>query len=826
MVILFLSERADIMTKIVDDVFNNITVDVEKVQTKPTMYISYVGSRATMHLTREIINNSIDEIENPHSISDGLIKVFYVESENMIYVEDTGRGIPFDELENACTILHSGTKMDRKYGNTAGENGVGLTATNALSEIFEITSFRDGHMKYIQFKEGIKSVERTAKCSSNKHGLLVAFKPSRLYLGANCQLPEDELVDWLTKLSFNMPERVKIKLTFSKSGKDATSEKIFQNTKGIGGFLAKLEPSSNLLKTPIVLIKNTTIMEKDIPTKGENGEITLIDMERDIDLKVAINFNPDSQDTVKYSFCNNIENIEHGEHMNGAIAAILSFFKRKVKEADKKDDIEVTNNDILFGLSVVINMGTNYSTGLFTSQTKHKMDNRIFYEPVRKTILSALDEYFKLPENKRILTRVVQHIKTNIKVRLAATKARKAVKTNRTSFMESTNIANYNAPNFLDVPGAKLELYIVEGDSAAGTARAGRFDPNIQGTYGLTGKPSNGYGESPSFVEKKAEDLKRLFVDILGCGYGPNFNIDNLVYDKIILMPDADVDGHHIMGLLVADIYQFARPLIEQGKVYRAITPLYRMRERVNAKRVTRNDYLYTKDEFFDAYEKQASEVIKLKFNQDDDDFISRANMKRFLQTNRDYFQWLDTMSHHYTLNPNIIEFMAYHSEDFRERIHECSPELTYDKDNDSIQGIYNGSFYNIILDNIFVEKLKYLTDVIDVGNDGILYYHTYKMNKSRAVTYQGYLSIGQIMKLCQDQEPDLSARYKGQGELGVNEMNELVMNPNNRLLLQMTINDVETTTGIMDDLFLDERRGVRKQMIQDAIITVDDIDN
>ena len=142
-----------------------------------------IGDRAFLHLTKEIINNVIDENENENSIADGTCDIFYDQSENMVYVSDTGRGINFSELYNACTILHSGTKMRREHGKTAGENGVGLTATNALSEIFEITSYRDGKMKMLQFKNGKLTLDREDKIKGDRHGLLVAFKPSKLYLG-------------------------------------------------------------------------------------------------------------------------------------------------------------------------------------------------------------------------------------------------------------------------------------------------------------------------------------------------------------------------------------------------------------------------------------------------------------------------------------------------------------------------------------------------------------------------------------------------------------------------------------------------------------------
>lgn len=708
---------------------------------------------------------------------------------------------------------------------------VGLTATNALSEQFEITSYRDGKMRLLQFVEGKKSADRIAsqRKGTDKHGLIVGFKPSTIYLGADCTLPENELDDWLTKLSFMMNPGIKIKYIRTGEDEETPITKTYKNTKGIGGFLENFQPSANLLKNPIVLSSNTTILEENIPTHDENGQIVLINKTRSIDLEVAINYNQSGDEMERYSFVNNIETIEHGEHVNAVINAFITFMRKKVKDASKKSDFEVTNADILAGAAIVLYMNTDYSTGLFTGQTKHKMDNKIFYDPIRKMVNSTLTEYFDEPENKKVLTKVTGFIIENVKARLAATKARTKVKRNHMSFTDTTLIVGYTAPNNIDVPDAYRELYIVEGNSAGGSARAGRYDPDIQGTLGLTGKPSNAYGETYQAMEKSASlapDVKELFDNILGCGYGDHFSMDGLRYSKIILMPDADVDGDHIAGLLGSNIYKHARPLIEKGKVFRVLTPLYRLRGGTKKNGVDTDTYLFSKDEYYDVYEKRASENIRLKFELDDKDFISKSNMKRFLETNREYFKWLDTMAGQYTLHRDIIEYIASHP-DFKETISEFSNELKYDKKNDSIFGIYDGNFYNIILDKIFLENVKVLTDAINIGNNGIYKYHVFKKYKSKSEPeYLGYMTIGQVMAICQEYEVPIESRYKGLGELNKDEMHALAMNPNNRVLVKLTIADVETTTDIMDSLFLKERRGDRKQMLIDMDVSVDDIDS
>lgn len=818
------------MSTIIDDKYDTIENDIEKIQTKPTMYISHVGSKAFLHLIKEMVNNVLDEYDNENNISNKEFTLLYDKLENMIYVEDNGRGIPFEELMNACTILHSGTKMRREHGKTAGENGVGLTATNALSEVFEITSYRNGQMRMLQFREGKNTLDTTTSIKNkDKHGLLVGFKPSTLFLG-KCQLNPEELDLWLRKLMYIKDDKdIKVKFIIRENGKDVEDTRVYQNTKGIGGFLQELEPESNLLKTPVILTSKSQIMESNIPVRSEDGSINLIDIERDINLTVVINYKEDSQDTIKYSFCNDIENIEHGEHTNAVVNAIVTFLRKKAKEEIKKDDIDVINNDVLYGLTVLTVLNTDYSTGLFTSQTKHKMDNHDFYEPIRKMTMEALENFFKFPENKKILNAIIGVIRTNINARLAATKARKSSKKQK-SFLESSVIAGYYPPNMIDASEKEnphgCELYIVEGDSAGSNARIGRYNPDIQGVLGLGGKPSNGWKiPENSNVEKIAPDIAMFFNDVLGCGMGKNFHIEDCRYKRIIISTDADIDGDHICGITVANIYKYARPLIEAGMVYRVITPLYMLRPKKESKKIDRSLYLYSKDEFFTAYEKRASEVYKIKIDLNDN-FVSNAAMRRFLKTNRDYYQAIDVACKQNTTHPDIIEYLAYHINDYRTNISKDFDELSYSAKDNSIKGIYDKSFQAFIIDDTLEKTLHYLHEVIMIGNEGHYQYHLYKKTSNPEPAYLGYQTIYNIMNYCQEQEPEIESRFKGQGELNANEFNTLAMNPYNRNLLRITVYDVESALETILNLFDDSRTTARKQLVANADISIEDIDN
>lgn len=818
---------------IVDDEYTVITVDIEKIQQKPTMYISYSGPAGTKHIHYEITNNIIDEHQNPNSISDGKASIYHDASENMSYFQDHGRGIPFDQLENMCTILQAGAKMDRAYGTTAGENGVGLTATNALSEVFEITSTRNGKSKFLQFQEGKKIIDREISIEdTDKHGLLVAFKPSKYFMGNDCALPIDEYMEWLQKSSFFFPEDLEIEFVCDNlPGKQASIHKTYKNMGGVSGYVKLLMPEANLLAQPIILSANMPIVEHDVPVRNEDGTIELTSIDRTISIDVAFNFNPKSQDPRFDAYCNNIENIQGGEHLNAVKSAISSFFMKAMNDSKRKNDkLEYTTNDVLAGIYCVLNMSTDMSTK-FESQTKHKLGNKLFYAPVRKLCIDALKQLFKLPEMKRTMTTILDYVKFNAKLRSDNEKQRKTVKTNGTTFLEAKHslncISSYvPANNIGKKDGRKKELFIVEGDSAGGNVRAARADSDIQGILALIGKCPCGYRHTASNIGGMLEEF---FDKILGCGFGRHFNIDNLLYDRICIDSDADVDGDHICGLLLGAIVKHAPELIIQGHVYRCIMPLYKLVDKRKSKtkeNIDKSLFLYHKSELFKIFERSVSKVIRLKFDLDGD-FISSANMMRFLYTNRDYYTLLSKLSKHYSLHKDIVEYIAMNPDTFKETIHELGDELNYYPEDDCISGAYQKESYNLIPDKIFMSKLKYLIDVIRIGNEGITHYHMYELKGTpKEFVYQGYKTIGQILEICQKFAPDVSNRYKGLGELNPVEMAEIAMNPNNRMLIQFTIEDMEFVRKTFDVLFLDSHRPTRKQMVQEANISEDDIDN
>ena len=816
------------------DKINVTTNDIQRVQTKPTVYIPYTEEDGGLHLCKEIINNIIDENENENSPCTGGI-LHYDQSEDTFYAEDNGRGIPFDDLLSACTILHSGSKELRDQGGdaSAGENGMGITVVNALSEIFEITSYIGGQARVIKFRDGeLVSDKIVPIANKDKHGLAVKFKPSKTFLGKKAKIPVTRLEDWLLKTSFVMPSGITFKYSSTRTGKEVSNSIVFKNKNGIAGFLPKCSPTCDLLKTPLVFSNHISITENDVPVRIQDPDdptktkVELKSFERYIELNVAMNYDSNSNDTVQFAFTNCIWNIRGGKHMDAALSAFVSFMRKKVKSSfnKKESKLTVSESDILSGLNIVVSINTTLSTK-FVGQGKEILGNEAFFKPVKDMMDEALVEYFRNSDTKKTLNRLIDFIKMNIKARMESTKVKTKVKQS-TSFVDDREIPGYVAPGNIREKGAYREIYIVEGDSAGGNARSGRYDNNIQGLFKLRGKPTNVYDSS--YLEIKAKQLyaieyKNMF-KAFGTGMGPDFVLEDLLFDKIIIGSDADIDGEHIDALLASGFLKYATPLVEDGRLYRGVTPLYRRAKVSKNSRSIKDRFILDKNEFFEIFEKTVSDKIRLKIT-DDGDFITKEQMRKFLSTNRDYYQLLDMLRNQYLINPDILEYIAYNP-NFREEIGELDCELVYDKETDAITGAYNGEFTNLILENVLMKEIKYLTDVIYKGNNGQLKFYMYENYKHRDTVFKGYLTIGQIMANVQGLEPPIDTRFKGWGELEPDELCDVAMDPNQRVLIRLTVDDLMEAIDTFDDLFMQKRVAARKQMIENAEISIDDIDN
>lgn len=714
-----------------------------------------------------------------------------------------------------------------------------------MSEQFEITSTRNGQSRFLRFKEGVKVEDRTTNVDPKLHGLTVGFKGSKLFLGEDAHFPIERFADWLNHIIYTFDKSIQI--TFHATDEDGNEiyNKVFQNVdNNIGGFIpAVVGDIGYILQKSVLLSNETSIVEYDVPVKITNGDGTIsfetVNKDRTISVEFAFNYSPKVIDTKVFGFTNMIEQIDGGVHVN-ALKSILSTFlhEKTIESMKKSESLVVTTDDALTGLVAVVNLNTTMSTG-FESQTKHKLGNKKFINPLKKLYQESIEKYFDTPEGKKDLKKIIEYIKLNAKIRTDAANKRKKVKTTQPTLMDSKLIGNYTAANLINTPKDQLkillELYLAEGDSAGGQLRKARFNPDYQGILNFTGKPDNYYNKvktTKSTVLPPGNVYAILLDKILGCGYGGHFNIDNLIYDKIIFGFDADVDGNHMAGLTLSSIWSVAPELITQGHCYRVVTPLYKVAEsqaaanKMSKTDINPKDYLWNKTELFERFEQNAIQYTRIKFDTKDD-FISNSNMKSFLYTNRDYYQLLDQIATFETVPMQIIEFIAANPKTFGKDIKQLDPELNY-KDG-IISGCYNGEFTALTLSDNLLEKIKYLTHTIQVGNDGIYRYEFYdRKGANSEFNYVGNLTIGEIMHLCQKYSPYIVNRYKGLGEMSKYEMHKFAMNPNYRRLVRYTVSDVERFESILDDLFLKNTRGrqIRKELVQTSNLSLDDIDN
>jgi DNA gyrase/topoisomerase IV subunit B len=285
-------------------------------------------------------------------------------------------------------------------------------------------------------------------------------------------------------------------------------------------------------------------------------------------------------------------------------------------------------------------------------------------------------------------------------------------------------------------------------------------------------------------------------------------------------------------GLTLSSLWALAPNLITEGHCYRVVTPLYKVTEsqatanKMSKTDINPNDYLWNKTELFERFEQNVTKYSRIKFNKDDD-FISIANMNRFLYTNRDYYRVLDSLAEYETVPIELIEFIASHPKTFGKDIKKLDPELEYN--DGTISGCYKGEFTALTLSNNLLDQIKYLTHVIEVGNNGIYEYEFYDRKGPKSeFHYVDRLTIGEIMALCQKYSPYIVARYKGLGEMSKYEMHKFAMDPRYRRLVRYTVSDVERFESTLDDLFLknEKARHARKVLVQTSNLSLDDIDN
>lgn len=525
---------------------------LDAVRKRPGMYIATTSEKGLHHLVWEIVDNAIDEALAGYA---DVITVT-IEKGNIVCVEDNGRGMPTDihekthisAVETIFTVLHAGGKFGGgAYKVSGGLHGVGASVVNALSEFLEVFVYRDGKVHYIKFSNGGKPVGPLSvidQCDMNKRGSKIRFKPDPLIFTETVEFNYDILRDRLRQMAF-LNKGIKIRLIDQRDEENVMDE--FHYEGGIKEYVAYL----NRKKSPI---------QKEI--------IYVEGVEDNILVEVAMQYNDGYQPNI-YSFCNNINTHEGGTHEEGFRMALTRVINNYAKENGilKKDDDALLGDDIREGLTAIISV--KHPDPQYEGQTKMKLGN----SEVRKivsNIMGAQLERFLLenPDEGKI---IVDKVIVASKARMAAKKAREL--TRRKGALEISSLPGKLSDCSSKDP-AISEIYIVEGDSAGGSAKQGR-NSKFQAILPLRGKILN--------VEKAR--LHRIFenneirsmITAFGCGIGEELDTQKLRYHKIVIMTDADVDGAHIRTLLLTFLYRYLKQVIDEGYVYIAQPPLYKV---------------------------------------------------------------------------------------------------------------------------------------------------------------------------------------------------------------------------------------------------------
>jgi len=552
---------------------------LEAVRKRPGMYIGSTSSRGLHHLVWEIVDNAIDEALAGYCDDIEVI----INEDNSITVKDDGRGIPvgvhkktgLSTVETVYTVLHAGGKFGGGgYKVSGGLHGVGASVVNALSSWVEVKVYQNSKVHMVRFENGGHTVSPLSvidSCSPDRTGTTVTFKPDPEIFTETTIFDYDTLKTRIRELAF-LNKGLRIILCDDR-GEKKKEEFVYE-----GGISAYVE----------MLNKNKTPIHEDI--------IHLSGEENNISIEVALQYNSSYTANV-YSFANNINTHEGGTHEDGVKAALTRIINNYARNNKllKDNDESLSGEDVREGLTMIVSC--KIPDPQFEGQTKTKLGN----SEVKKIASNVFTEGFErfLLENPDEAKVIIEKAMTAARARVAAKKAREL--TRRKNVLEVSSLPGKLA-DCSSKDASISEIYIVEGDSAGGSAKTGR-DSKTQAILPLRGKILN--------VEKARMDRIlgnqeiRSMITAFGTGIGEEFDITKLRYHKIIIMTDADVDGAHIRILLLTFFYRYFKPLVEGGYVYAAQPPLYRLEYNKNIK------YAYS-DEEKDRYMKEIPENVKV----------------------------------------------------------------------------------------------------------------------------------------------------------------------------------------------------------------------
>ena len=789
-----------------DDEYVYYENEYEQVRKFIGMYISYRGSKAALHLFKEIFNNALDECVNENSPADH-IDIYFDEETLRIIVEDNGRGIPFEKLREVCTKKHTTTKEGRKFNvESAGENGVGLKVTAALSDFYQVTSYRGNEYKTLTVMNGKDITEsKPMKSKKSKTGLRVEFVPSEEYLG-KIHITADDLCEWLRCMSYICPEGITMKLVSKKK----KSEVIVSRTYKAEGLAEDVKYLGNELEFNPITVSFDQISEED-PM-------------REFAINMAFSYDLTMDNETIDSYCNYIHTIENGTHVDGCESALCSFFVKAAQKLDPKSKYPVTFEDCKKGLILVVNCRAARPN--FSGQVKERVGNEYMQTDSRKQMQKALDTYFI--SNQATLKRIIDYLRKMAKIRLASHSMKGLDAKKTQTWADEREVSTYIGLSDRNTKGY-TELFICEGDSA-GRHVANMVDHRYQAVYLLRGVIPNAFGMTTEKAMKN--DVLRNLVKILGCGIGKDFNISNLRFHKIIILSDEDIDGHNITSLLCAFFAVHLPQIIVEERLYKAVPPLYLLKDNNKNSFIKGNKYIFDKHQYNDIYDKAVADNVDMILLPDSGEEIhlSKKEAYGWMRTNLQYLYYLENMVKKSAAPLYIVEVVCWmyltsegNEKKFKKLIEKAFPECKFDIKEHSLRGAYNKEDITLIVDNIFLKNASRLFDIMK-ENPSLMV--RFKNRSSKTADYTT-LTTGQFLKVVSTKySPDIDQRFKGLGEMDGELLFVSTLNPAIRKLYKITMHSAERAIMQISNLHGKENAEFRKQLVYDGQYTIEDIDN
>ena len=528
---------------------------LEAVRKRPGMYIGTTSIAGLHHLVWEIIDNSVDEALAGYATH---IEVS-VDENDVVTVKDNGRGMPVEvhkktgvsTVETIFTVLHAGGKFGGgAYKVSGGLHGVGASVVNALSKWLEVTINKDSKVYSITFKDGgkvDKPLKEIGTCKKEETGSTVKFKPDPEIFKEGTVFDYETLYNRIRQMAF-LNKGIKLSFTWDKND-EFKGTTTFQYEGGIKEYVSFLDEGETRLFDEVLYCEGT-------------------DNSTNITVEIALQYNTNYSEKV-YSFCNNIFTPDGGMHLDGfrqTLNRVVNAYGKE-KKLFKSDDEKLTIDDLKEGLTAIVSV--KHPDPQYEGQTKGKLGNAEVKPVVNKIFGDYLKRY--LLENPDTAKIIIEKAKSASEARLAAQKARDA--TRRKNGLDGLNLPT-KLVDCSSRDASICEIYIVEGNSAGGSAKDGR-NSEFQAVLPLRGKILNVEKAREHRIFDNAEI--RMMINAFGCGYGKDIDISKLRYHKIVIMTDADVDGQHISTLMLTFLYRFFKPLIEGGYVYIAMPPLFKI---------------------------------------------------------------------------------------------------------------------------------------------------------------------------------------------------------------------------------------------------------